>query len=80
VQIFDSYWTENRWQYPPIVGKFGYIGSAATMKDADTFWYFRNCVSLVAMPNIGGLASWQMEAILHQAIIREAHHSSVFSI
>ncbi|KAK1248218.1 hypothetical protein MKX08_006438 [Trichoderma sp. CBMAI-0020] len=38
--IFDTYWTENRWQYPPVVGKFGYIGSAATMKDADTFWYF----------------------------------------
>ncbi|PNP39101.1 hypothetical protein TGAMA5MH_08953 [Trichoderma gamsii] len=38
--IFDTYWTENRWQYPPIVGKYGYIGSAATMKDADTFWYY----------------------------------------
>lgn len=40
IQIFDTYWTENRWQYPPTVGKFGYIGSAATMKDADTFWYY----------------------------------------
>lgn len=40
LQIFDIYWTENRWQYPPVVGKFGYIGSAATMKDADTFWYY----------------------------------------
>ncbi|KAL7790302.1 peptidase S8/S53 domain-containing protein [Trichoderma ceciliae] len=38
--IYDSYWTENHWQYPPVVGKLGYVGSAAPMRDADTFWYY----------------------------------------
>ncbi|KAH6606197.1 hypothetical protein Trco_005350 [Trichoderma cornu-damae] len=38
--IYDSYWTENHWQYPPVVGKLGYVGSAATMRDADTYWYY----------------------------------------
>ncbi|KAF4981815.1 hypothetical protein FZEAL_2442 [Fusarium zealandicum] len=38
--IFDSYWSESLWYYPPEVGKRGYVGSATTMRDAEQFWFF----------------------------------------
>ncbi|TFB06704.1 hypothetical protein CCMA1212_000331 [Trichoderma ghanense] len=38
--IYTAYWTEPHWEYPPVVGVSGYVGAAATMRDADTFWYY----------------------------------------
>lgn len=40
LQIFDPYWEESEWQYPPEVGKNGYIGSATTMRDSNEYWFF----------------------------------------
>ncbi|KAL7932468.1 subtilisin-like protein [Trichoderma chlorosporum] len=38
--IYTPFWTEIHWEYPPVVGVSGYVGAAATMRDADTFWYY----------------------------------------
>ncbi|KAL7781385.1 subtilisin-like protein [Trichoderma afarasin] len=38
--IYTPFWTEIHWDYPPVVGESGYVGAAATMRDADTFWYY----------------------------------------
>ncbi|KAF7558786.1 hypothetical protein G7046_g5366 [Stylonectria norvegica] len=38
--IFESFWFESQWQYPPEVGKLGYVGSATTMRDSDKYWFF----------------------------------------
>ncbi|KAL7951248.1 peptidase S8/S53 domain-containing protein [Trichoderma barbatum] len=38
--IYTPFWTEFHWEYPPVVGVSGYVGAAATMRDADTFWYY----------------------------------------
>lgn len=40
LQIYDSYWTESYWQYPPVVRENGYVGSVAVMRDAESFWYY----------------------------------------
>ncbi|KAJ4327381.1 hypothetical protein N0V84_002152 [Fusarium piperis] len=28
--IFDDSWTEDKWEYPPVIGKAGYVGSATS--------------------------------------------------
>ena len=33
-QIYESGWDESRWEYPPIVGEAGYIGSATSWADS----------------------------------------------
>lgn len=39
-QIFESGWTEDQWQYPPVVGEKGYIGSATSYIEAGKEWQF----------------------------------------
>lgn len=39
-QIFVPFWDESYWAYPPKVGESGYLGSAATMRDADLHHYY----------------------------------------
>ncbi|GAB0132019.1 hypothetical protein EsDP_00000469 [Epichloe bromicola] len=38
--IFERDWTELEWQYPLVIGKGGYIGSATSVRDADKFLWF----------------------------------------
>lgn len=40
MQIFEAGWTEDRWQYPPVVGENGYIGSATSYIEAGREWQF----------------------------------------
>ncbi|CAM1503807.1 Fc.00g013980.m01.CDS01 [Cosmosporella sp. VM-42] len=39
--IYEDWWTENSWIYPPNISEYsGYVGSATSMRDAENFWQF----------------------------------------
>ncbi|KAG6015786.1 hypothetical protein E4U43_004768 [Claviceps pusilla] len=40
--IFERGWTELEWQYPPIIGEGGYVGSATSVRDSDKFLWFNS--------------------------------------
>lgn len=40
LKIFDATWTEEQWEYPPVVGQQGYIGSAAVWEASGVYSVF----------------------------------------
>ncbi|TPX09905.1 uncharacterized protein E0L32_008927 [Thyridium curvatum] len=38
--FYEAGWKESHWQYPPVVGENGYIGSAAYWESSGSYWAF----------------------------------------
>ncbi|KAI8654133.1 hypothetical protein LRP88_01834 [Fusarium phalaenopsidis] len=52
--IFDDSWTEDNWEYPPVIGKAGYVGSATSWAKLSGKQYFNassdDANDLIALP------------------------------
>ncbi|RMJ15865.1 hypothetical protein CDV36_004442 [Fusarium kuroshium] len=52
--IFDDSWTEENWEYPPVIGKAGYVGSATSWSKIGDKQYFNassdDVNDLIALP------------------------------
>lgn len=42
--IYEAGWTERRWQYPPVVGENGYVGSATSYSSASSVPVFNPAI------------------------------------
>jgi hypothetical protein len=40
IKIFEPGFQERNWQYPPVAGEAGYLGSAATYRLSENYPYF----------------------------------------
>jgi hypothetical protein len=39
-QLYQAGWNESRWEYPPVVGRNGYVGAATSFRDVQRWPWF----------------------------------------